>query len=50
MAKNNTTKQEWQKNEKNNNNTKMTKINHQQPSEFTDKNFIIIFSYNFIHI
>ena len=39
MTKNSTTKQEWQKNEKKKhkeqkNNKKMTKINHQQPSEF----------------
>ena len=37
--KNDTTKQEWQKNAKPND-KKMTKINNQQPSEFAGKIFI----------
>jgi hypothetical protein len=49
MTKNSTTKQEWQKNEKKHkeqkNNKKMTKINHQQPSEFCCQEF-----HNCIHI
>ena len=39
--KNDTTKQEWQKNAKPND-KKMTKINNQQPSEFAGKIFIIL--------
>jgi hypothetical protein len=43
MTKNDTTKQEWQKNAKTKwqtNDKKMTKINNQQPSEFAGKIFI----------
>ena len=40
--KNDTTKQEWQKNAKPND-KKMTKINNQQPSEFAGKIFIMLF-------
>ena len=40
--KNDTTKQEWQKNAKPND-KKMTKINNQQPSEFAGKIFIRLY-------